>query len=62
MFKLTSGVIFSVAKIRQGLDQMQSAYVKRGYLNFTAVPDTSVDDSRHVISVFIDCDEGKEFR
>ena len=59
MFKLASGDIFSVAKIRQGLDQMHSAYVKRGYLNFTAVPDTSVDDSRHVISIVIDCDEAR---
>jgi outer membrane protein assembly factor BamA len=61
MFKLASGDIFSVAKIRQGLDQMHNAYVKRGYLNFTTVPDTSVDDSRHLISIVI-CDEGKEFR
>ena len=62
MFKLASGDIFSVAKIRQGLDQMHSAYVGRRYPNFTAVPDTTIDDSIHVISVVIDCDEGKEFR
>ena len=40
---------------------MHSAYVERRYLDFTAVPDTSIDDSSHVIGVVIDCDEGKQF-
>jgi len=26
------------------------------------VPETNIDDSRHVISVVIECDEGKQFR
>jgi outer membrane protein assembly factor BamA len=62
MFKLASGDIFSVTKIRQGLNQMHKAYAGRHYLNFTAVPETSVDDSRHVISLVFDCDEGEDFR
>lgn len=44
------------------LDQMHSAYVERRYLNFTSIPNTTIDDSHHVISVLIDCDEGKQFR
>ena len=36
--------------------------LERHYLNFTMVPETSIDDSRHVISVVIDCDEGKQVR
>lgn len=62
MFKLASGDIFSVTKIRQGLNQMHRAYAERHYLNFTAVPETSVDDSRHVISLVFDCYEGEDFR
>lgn len=62
MFNLASGDIFSPAKIRQGLERMRSAYLKRRYLNFTPIPDDSIDESRHVISVVIDCDEGKQFR
>jgi outer membrane protein assembly factor BamA len=62
MFKLASGDIFSVMKIRQGLNQMHRAYAERHYLDFTVVPEISVDDSRHVISVVFDCDEGKDFR
>ena len=62
MFELASGDIFSPAKVRQGLDHMHSAYVERRYLNFTSVPDANIDDERHVISVVIDCDEGKQVR
>jgi outer membrane translocation and assembly module TamA len=62
MFKLASGDIFSVTKIRQGLNQMHMAYAERHYLNFTAVPGMNVDDSRHVISLVFDCDEGEGFR
>jgi outer membrane protein insertion porin family len=62
MFKLASGDIFSRAKVWQGLERMRSAYVERGYLNFTPVPNTDIDESRHVISVVIDCDEGKQVR
>jgi outer membrane translocation and assembly module TamA len=60
MFNLASGDIFRIAKIRQGLDQMHSAYVERRYLDFTLVPNTTIDDSHHVISVLVDCDEGKQ--
>ncbi len=62
MFKLTSGDIFSPSKIRQGLDQIHSAYVERGYPNFTMFPDVNIDDSHQVISVVIECDEGKQLR
>jgi outer membrane translocation and assembly module TamA len=62
MFKLASGDIFSVTKIRQGLNRMHRAYSERHYLNFTAVPEINVDDSRHVISLLFDCDEGEDLR
>jgi outer membrane protein assembly factor BamA len=62
MFKLAPGDLFSVTKIRQGLNQMHRAYSERHYLNFTAVPEINVDDSRHVISLLFDCDEGEDRR
>ena len=60
MFKLTSGDIFSPAKIRQGVDQIRSTYVGRGYPDSTMIPNANIDDSRHVISMVFDCDEGKK--
>ena len=62
MFKVTSGDVFSPAKIRQGLDQMHRAYARRRYLDFTSVPDTTIDDVHHVIGLVIDCEEGKQSR
>lgn len=62
MFKLTAGDIFSPEKIRQGLDQMRSTYVEHHYPNFTTIPNVEVDDSRQVISLIIDCDEGRQLR
>jgi outer membrane translocation and assembly module TamA len=62
MFKVASGDIFRPAKIRQGLDQMHSAYVERRYLDFTSLPDATIDDVHNVIGLVIDCDEGKQFR
>jgi outer membrane translocation and assembly module TamA len=62
MFKVASGDVFNPAKIRQGLDQMHSAYVERRYLDFTSVPDATIDDVHHVIGLVIACEEGKQFR
>jgi len=62
MFKVASGDVFSPAKIRQGLDQMHSAYLQRRYLDFTSVPDTTIDDVHHVIALVIECEEGQQSR
>jgi hypothetical protein len=61
IFKVASGGIFSPAKIRQGLDQIHSAYVERRCLDFTPVPDATIDDVHNVIGLAIYCDEGKQF-
>jgi hypothetical protein len=44
----------------QGLDQIRSTYMVRGYPDSTMIPNTNIDDSRHVISMVFDCDEGKQ--
>jgi outer membrane translocation and assembly module TamA len=60
MFKLTSGDIFSPAKISQVVDQIRRTYAGRGYPDSTMIPNANIDDSRHVISMVFDCDEGKQ--
>jgi hypothetical protein len=37
-------------------------YARKNRNYFTAVPGMSVEDSRHVISLVFDCDEGDDFR
>lgn len=59
MFSWKSGAIFSPATVREGLAGMQKAYAERGYTAFTVVPDTSIDDSRNLISLTVACDEGR---
>ncbi len=62
MFKLKFGDLFSPAKIRQGLDQIRNTYVEHQYPNFTTVPNINIDDTRQVISLVIECDEGEQVR
>ena len=62
MLGLKSGDVFSAKTIRQGLDQMHSAYASHQHPNFASVPDTNIHDSKGVIDLIIDCDEGKQVR
>lgn len=58
MFSLKAGDVFRADKIRRGLDEMRSAYASHQYPNFAGVPDANIDDSKGVIDLVIDCDEG----
>jgi outer membrane translocation and assembly module TamA len=61
-FHIVDGDIFNTAEIRQGLDALRKIYQGKGYVNFTPVPNTQVDDAAHTISLIIDTDEGAQFR
>jgi len=57
-FPLQNGDIFDTAKIRVGLEGMRKLYAGRGYLNFTAMPQTKIDNASKTISLSIAIDEG----
>ena len=61
VFPLRPGEIFGTDKVRQGLESLRRLYGAKGYLNFTSVPDTQIDDDRRRIALEIDVDEGKQF-
>jgi outer membrane protein insertion porin family len=61
LFPINDGDIFSREKIAMGLENLSKAYGEMGYINFTSVPDTKVDDEKRLISLSIDMDEGKQF-
>jgi len=61
LFKIKDGEIFDTEAIRKGLEALRKAYAQYGYINFTPVPNTDVDDATHMISLRIDLDEGKQF-
>ena len=61
MFPLKDGDIFSREKIAKGLENLRKAYGEYGYINFTAVPNTTFDDDKKLAFLEIDVDEGKQF-
>jgi len=61
VFKMKEGEIFNVALVRKGLDELRKIYGGFGYINYTAVPNTEIDDENKTISLSIDIDEGKQF-
>jgi len=60
-FPIGDGEVFDVEQIRRGLEQIRKLYAMRGYINFTPVPNTEPDEDRAVVTLKIDCDEGKQF-
>ena len=60
-FPIKDGDLFERDKIGTGIDNLRSAYGELGYINFTTVPNTKVDDTRNLISLKMDLDEGKRF-
>jgi hypothetical protein len=61
LFPINDGSVFDTSKVRIGLDDLRKAYGRRGYINFTAVPDTKIHESEASIDLNIDIDAGKQF-
>jgi len=60
-FPVNAGDIFNTDKIRMGLENLRKLYSAGGYINFTPVPDTRIDETAGLISLVIDVDEGGLF-
>ena len=58
---MKDGDIFNVEMIRKGIKNLRDAYGGLGYINFTPVPNTEIDDQNKTITVTFDLDEGKQF-
>ena len=61
LFPMKDGSTFDTSKIREGLENLRKAYGRRGYINFTAVPDTKIHEEQCLIDLNIDLDIGKQF-
>ena len=61
VFQIKDGDLFNTELIRKGLENLRKAYGELGYINFTSVPDTQIDDEHKQITLAIDIDEGKPF-
>ncbi|HKW27618.1 MAG TPA: outer membrane protein assembly factor BamA [Terriglobales bacterium] len=61
LFPMKDGDIFNTDNVRKGLDNLRKAYGELGYINFTSVPDTQINEDKKLITLMIDVDEGKPF-
>jgi len=61
LFALKDGDIFDREAVAMGLKNLAKAYGQMGYINFTSVPNTNINEDAHTISLEIDVDEGKQF-
>lgn len=61
LFPIANGDIFSRKQIATGLENLRKAYGILGYINFTSIPNTVLDDDKRLVSLDIDIDEGKQF-
>ena len=43
-FRMKDGDIFNTDMVRKGLEDLRKVYGALGYINFTAVPDTKIDE------------------
>ncbi len=61
VFPIKDGDIFDTSLIRKGLENLRKAYAEFGYINFTVVPDTQIDENKKTITLEMDIDEGKPY-
>lgn len=57
-FPINDGDIFNRKKIGSGIENLRKLYSHKGYVDFSAVPETDIDDLEHTIALKIDLDGG----
>lgn len=60
-FPIADGDIFNREKIGAGLDRLRRLYGSKGYINFSAVPQTEDDTAGRTVALMIDLDTGAVF-
>jgi outer membrane protein insertion porin family len=61
LFPIKDGDIFDRDTISKGIKNLKEAYGQLGYINFTSIPNTTINEKARTISLDIDVDEGKQF-
>jgi outer membrane protein insertion porin family len=61
VFSQRNGDFFSATKFSRDLDDLRKLYGTRGYVNMVANPVPSIDESRRIIDLLLDVDEGQAF-
>ncbi|HEY2498110.1 MAG TPA: outer membrane protein assembly factor BamA [Candidatus Angelobacter sp.] len=61
VFPIKDGDTFNKQLIGKGLDNLRKAYGELGYIDFTPVPTTDIDDDNKLITLNIEVEEGKPY-
>jgi hypothetical protein len=61
VFSQRNGDLFSATKFSMGLDDLRKLYATRGYVNMVANPVPKSDESRRIIDLVLEVDEGQPF-
>jgi outer membrane protein insertion porin family len=61
LFPIKDGDTFDTFLVGKGIENLRKAYGEIGFINFSAVPTTEIDDEHHMVTLNIETDEGKAF-
>ena len=61
LFPIKDGDTFNKQLIGKGLDNLRKAYGELGYIDFTPVPTTDIDDEKKLITLNVEVEEGKPY-
>jgi len=62
LIPLQIGDLFNVETIRTGLDNLRLAYVREGYVDMTAEPDTAIDEANGTIDMVVKINQEAQYR
>ncbi|HMF91276.1 MAG TPA: outer membrane protein assembly factor BamA [Candidatus Angelobacter sp.] len=61
VFPIKDGDTFDTHLVQKGLENLRKAYGSLGYINYSSIPSTEINDDKKQITLTIDADEGKAF-
>ena len=62
LIPLHRGELFSVARVRTGLENLGRAYGREGYVDVAPEPDTAIDDDSRTIDLVVKIDQNVQYR
>lgn len=61
LIPVKEGELFNRTHLEEGLEKLKNAYWQQGYINFTVVPETKINEDDNSVWLDLDLDEGKVF-
>jgi outer membrane protein insertion porin family len=61
IFPLKTGDLFATGKVRKALENYKNAYGEYGFIDFTAEPETNLDDEKKIINLTLRFNEEKQY-